>query len=215
MQAEAELGAVLIATKLLVDGLHVGHELQRLGGGNLTNTAAEGGEGAVDNFRVVANRDGPPYDEESVANVLVGLSAIVVARLVNDLADGVGEKHHLILQALDRVGKLANVAEAICTILLLAAKHKVQTRLLLVGEIGGDNLVTCTSEAELHQADNLREGNANSLGLVLGLRLPLELIVGVLGELLDETHHGFNRLHDHRGHVRGERRVHDEDDDDQ
>jgi hypothetical protein len=37
----------------------------------------------------------PPDDEERVADVLVGFAAVVVARLVDDLADRIGEKHHL------------------------------------------------------------------------------------------------------------------------
>ena len=104
---------------------------------------------------MVPKRLWPPHDQERVADILVGLSSIVVAGLMHDLTDAVREEHHLpfmvmvvwegerrvsggvkgrggwrlsarvrqaskraqhaylILQALYRIGKLPDVAEAV------------------------------------------------------------------------------------------------------
>ena len=51
-----------------------------------------------------------------------------------------------------------------------------------VGEIGGDDLVARAAEAELHQPDDLREGDAHRLRLVLRLIVRLQLQRWVLGE---------------------------------
>jgi hypothetical protein len=42
-----------------VDGLDVGHQLQRLRGGDLAHAPAESGERAIDNLRVVAESARP------------------------------------------------------------------------------------------------------------------------------------------------------------
>ena len=93
---------------------------------------------------------------------------------------------YLILQALDRIGKLPDVAEAVrafpvvcveggrgvsgvemavvvlclqrCAVLspLLPPQHEVQTRVLRVRQVRGDNLVARATKSELHQSDDLR-----------------------------------------------------------
>mmetsp|Transcript_19593 Transcript_19593/g.52963 ORF Transcript_19593/g.52963 Transcript_19593/m.52963 type:complete len:371 (-) Transcript_19593:1034-2146(-) len=210
VEAEADLGAVLVSAKLLVDRLHVGHQLQRLRRSHFAHASAEGSEGAVDYLGVVVQPLWPPHDEKGVADVLVGLPIVVVARLVDNLADRIGEEHHLVLQALDGVGELADVAEAVRALLLAAADHQIELRRVRVGEVGRDDLVACAAEAQLHEPHNLGERDAHRLGLVLGLVLPLELQRRVLRELLHDIHHRLDRTHDERRHVVGERREHDE-----
>ena len=63
-----------------------------------------------------------------------------------------------------------------------AARREIELRALRVGEIRRDDLVPRAAKPELHQPHNLREGDADGLGLVLGLILALELQCRVLRE---------------------------------
>ena len=108
-----------------------------------------------------------PHDEEGVADVLVRLAPVVVCRPVHDLADGVGEEHHLVLQALHRVRELTDVAVAVRALDLAPAPHQVEVLARRVGEVGRDDLVPRAAEAQLHEADDLGQRDAHGLRLVL------------------------------------------------
>mmetsp|Transcript_31687 Transcript_31687/g.78962 ORF Transcript_31687/g.78962 Transcript_31687/m.78962 type:complete len:201 (-) Transcript_31687:1073-1675(-) len=151
-----------------------------------------------------------PHDEEGVADILVRLTLVVVARLVNDLTDGICEQHHLVLQTLHGIGKLTNIAEPVRALLLLAPNHQVKLCALRVGQVCGDDLVASTAETQLHQTHNLRERHPHSLCLILGLALPFELQRGVLRELVHDVHHRLDRTHHERCHVIGKTSEHDE-----
>mmetsp|Transcript_21153 Transcript_21153/g.53580 ORF Transcript_21153/g.53580 Transcript_21153/m.53580 type:complete len:411 (-) Transcript_21153:355-1587(-) len=126
-----------------------------------------------------------PRHEEGVADVLVGEAAAVVHGVVHDVADRVGEEHHLLLQALRRVGELANVAEAEEAVHLDA--HGDRVDVARRAQTARDRLLAREPDADLQQRGDLADGLLELVQLVQRVVLEVaELGHWVLGKGVDE-----------------------------